>query len=343
MNLSGYSDRLGQAAADIDVLTYQHPAVFHCLTSSAFVRAKVKCKMLVDSREDQELRMRCNKHFPAGMTFNAASKLSSDAADVARRMLLAHVVWKSDKDFNKHLAKIQKVSEKVSTVVLHVDLHASKAAYFRLVLETEESDLITGNGKRCQLAEEFQGHPSQQSDRSCFILMFSSSGETVASETKTKYRQVLEQLEHDLGTYLATGGANISSEQAMQLAAKKGAEAGKYPRSTCDTRNILKRALDRPTSVFLDGGRKTKRFKVLDPQFEVVASHLTANSNMLCKTDADVAELTLAETSRLHGCTFDLSLCNHFFACQTLAAMASVPKAAIMLLLAGLNFGLSAS
>ncbi|CAE7831036.1 unnamed protein product [Symbiodinium sp. CCMP2592] len=327
MNLSGYSDRLGQAAADIDVLTYQHPAVFHCLTSSAFVRAKVKCKMLVASREDQELRMRCNKHFPAGMTFNAASKLSSDAADVARRMLLAHVVWKSDKDFNKHLAKIQKVSEKVSTVVLHVDLHASKAAYFRLVLETEESDLITGNGKRCQLAEEFQGHPSQQSDRSCFILMFSSSGETVASETKTKYRQVLEQLEHDLGTYLATGGA----------------EAGKYPRSTCDTRNILKGALDRPTSVFLDGGRKTKRFKVLDPQFEVVASHLTANSNMLCKTDADVAELTLAETSRLHGCTFDLSLCNHFFACQTLAAMASVPKAAIMLLLAGLNFGLSAS
>ena len=97
-------------------------------------------------------------------------------------------------------------------------------------------------------------------------------------------------------------------------------------------RETLRKIPDSTHAVFLDGARRKKR--LLDPRTEHLAAQLSRASVMMVKSGSAVCTLTPAETSLLHGCSLDFSLCTEAYARCTLAGMTSAPSAGAMLLLA---------
>ncbi|CAE7213653.1 unnamed protein product [Symbiodinium natans] len=193
---------------------------------------------------------------------------------------------------------------------------------------------------------------------------------SMGSETIKKMKDVNASLHRCLENWISDGGCNSKTEQKMQKYDKdelhEQSRSGAARPSSASSSNVKEASdavmagshevdppvlvsqkrqrlqdaiayLDRmkpanQSALFMDGARK--KVRVIDSGLETVASFLTPGSTMLTKTKRDVRQMTLGETSRLHGCCLDFSLCKPSYSSHTLANMASVPTAATMLLLA---------
>ncbi|CAE7419801.1 unnamed protein product [Symbiodinium natans] len=360
MDVKTVSDLLAWTSEEnYEVVLYQLPAALSLLSDLS--RPYFLPRVLSEhGHEDQALRIRVKTMFPMPWVSFGHQSDSSDTitGKKCQTMLLAHAIWKN-KDSWAFLRQTSlcEATKSATVVVVHFSVPCNKGTAMELSFASDVDANTVFEGKTLKLQDWFPTSALLQSDSTGYICMSlvrhsivmslslciganmwcDKEKPSMGSETIKKMKDVNASLHRAARPSSAASSSNVKEASDAVMAENHEVDP---PVLVSQKRQRVQDAiayLDRmkpanQSALFMDAARK--KVRVIDSGLETVASFLTPGSTMLTKTKRDVRQMTLGETSRLHGCCLDFSLCKPSYSSHTLANMASVPTAATMLLLA---------